>query len=105
MATFLFGSFVFQNAPGNTFAAQNTSFGANGGLYRNVGPIIAALAPPASLTALPQPAAFNTTSVNVIDPDLQFPQMHEWSLSFQREVGSNVVEVNYIGKHGVHLIG
>src|SRR5678815_3829653 len=105
MATFLFGSFIFQNAPGNTFAAQNTSFGANGGLYRDVGPIIAALAPPSSPASLQQPAAFNTTSVNVIDPDLQFPQIHEWSLSFQREIWNNVVEVNYIGKHGVHLLG
>jgi hypothetical protein len=41
----------------------------------------------------------------VIDPDLQFPQVHEWSFSFQREIGQNVVEVNYIGKHAVHLLG
>src|SRR6185503_1794965 len=28
-----------------------------------------------------------------------------WSLSVQREIGRNVVEVNYIGKHAVHLLG
>ena len=44
-------------------------------------------------------------STSVIDPDLQFPQVHEWSLSFQREIGKNVVEINYIGKHAVHLLG
>jgi hypothetical protein len=54
---------------------------------------------------LRQPPAFGTGSVGVIDPDLQFPQVHEWSLSFQREIGNNVVEVNYIGKHAVHLLG
>jgi hypothetical protein len=31
--------------------------------------------------------------------------VHEWSLSLQREIGHNVVEVNYIGKHAVHLLG
>src|SRR6185436_14285776 len=55
--------------------------------------------------ALRQPAPFSVAATNVIDPDLQFPQVHEWSLSFQREFGNNVVEVNYIGKHAVHLLG
>jgi hypothetical protein len=40
-----------------------------------------------------------------IDPDLQFPQEHEWPLSSQRELRKNVIEVNYIGKHAVHLLG
>src|SRR6185436_18507928 len=55
--------------------------------------------------ALRQPAPFSVAATNVIDPDLQFPQVHEWSLSFQREIGNNVVELNYIGKHAVHLLG
>ena len=104
-ATFLFGSFIFQGTPGNNVAATNSNFGAAGGLYRNVGPIIAGLAPSAPPSVLQQPPKFSTNSINAIDPDLQFPQIHEWSLSFQREIWKNVVEVNYIGKHAVHLLG
>ena len=105
IATFLFGSSIFQGTPGNNFAVINSTFGQGGGLYRNLGPVIAALAPTSTPDALRQPAAFGTGSISVIDPDLQFPQIHEWSLSFQREIGKNVVEVNYIGKHAVHLLG
>jgi hypothetical protein len=105
IATFLFGSFIFQSTPGNNTAATNSNFGAGGGLFRNIGPVIAGLAPASTPDALRQPAQFSTASTSVIDPDLQFPQVHEWSFSFQREIGQNVVEVNYIGKHAVHLLG
>jgi hypothetical protein len=105
IATFLFGSSIFQSTPGNNTASTNSNFGAGGGLYRDLGPVIAALAPTATPDALRQPVSFSTASTSVIDPDLQFPQVHEWSFSVQREIGSNVVEVNYIGKHAVHLLG
>lgn len=105
IATFLFGSSIFQSAPGNAFAPTNSTFGAGGGLFRNVGPVIAGLTPPSSPETLRQPPAFGTGSISVMDPDLQFPQIHEWSFSVQREIGKNVVEVNYIGKHAVHLLG
>jgi hypothetical protein len=105
IATFLFGSSIFQSTPGNTAAATNSNFGQAGGLYRNLAPVIAALAPARTPSALRQPDPFSTNSTSVIDPDLQFPQVHEWSLSFQREVAKNVIEVNYIGKHAVHLLG
>jgi len=105
IATFLFGSSIFQSTPGNNTAATNSNFGAAGGLYRDLGPVIAALTPTATPDALRQPVSFSTASTSVIDPDLQFPQVHEWSLSFQREFKNNVVEVNYIGKHAVHLLG
>lgn len=105
IATFLFGSSIFQSTLGNNFGASNSSFGQGGGLYRNVAPIIAGLVPTTTPTALRQPAALGTGSTNVVDPDLQFPQIHEWSASFQREIWGNVVEVNYIGKHAVHLTG
>ena len=105
-ATFLFGSSIFQSTPGNNIGVSNSTFGQGGGLYRNVGPVIAALFPSQSPTQLQQPASFGTGSLSVIDPDLTFPQVHEWSASFQRELwGSNVLEVNYIGKHAVHLLG
>jgi hypothetical protein len=106
IATFLFGSSIYQSTLGNTVGATNSSFGQGGGLFRNVGPVISSLVPTSTPDVIRQPAAFGTGSTNVIDPDLQFPQIHSWSLSFQREVWkNNVVEVNYIGKHGVHLLG
>ncbi len=105
-ATFLFGSSIFQSTPGNNVAVTNSAFGQAGGLYRNVGPIIAALVPTATPTALRQPPAISNNSLSVIDPDLRFPQVHEWTLSFQREIWKHdVIEINYIGKHAVHLLG
>jgi hypothetical protein len=105
IATFLFGSSIYQSAPGNAIGPTNSTFGSGGGLYRDLGPVIAGLTPTSTPDALRQPPAFGTGSISVIDPDLQFPQVHEWSLSFQREIGNNVVELNYIGKHAVHLLG
>jgi hypothetical protein len=106
IATFLFGSSIFQSTPGNNTSVANSAFGQSGGLWRNAGPVIAALAPSASPNVLRQPLAITNNSLGVIDPDLQFPQIHQWVLSFQRETWkNNVVEVNYIGKHAVHLLG
>lgn len=105
IATFLFGSSIFQSTPGNNVGPTNSTFGQAGGLFRNIAPVIASLTPTSSPDSLRQPPTFGTGSISAIDPDLQFPQIHEWSLSFQREIWSNVVEVNYIGKHGVHLLG
>lgn len=105
IATFLFGSSIFQSTPGNNAAGSNSTFGQNGGLFRNIGPVIAALAPASTPNVLRQPKSFDTVSGSVIDQDLQFPQVHEWSISFQREIRKNVIEVNYIGKHAVHLLG
>ena len=106
IATFLFGSSIFQSTPGNNTATTNSTFGQGGGLYRNIGPIIAGLVPTGTPDAFRQPAAISNNSLSIIDPDLQFPQVHEWAFSFQRELWkNNVIEVNYIGKHAVHLLG
>ena len=102
----MFGSSIFQSTPGNNTAVTNSAFGQAGGLYRNIAPIIAGLVPTATPDVLRQPPAISNNSPSVIDPDLQFPQVHEWTLSFQRELWkNNVIEVNYIGKHAVHLLG
>ncbi len=101
--TQMFAAAIWQNAPGNTFFGSNDAFGQNGGLIRNGLP---AVNPTSSPDVLRQPAAFGTGSVNVIDPDLKFPRIHSWTLSFQREIwGGNVFEFNYIGKKGVNLFG
>ena len=51
-----------------------------------------------------QPPAFSTNSLNVVDPELQYPRIHQYSVSYQREIGwKNVLEVNYIGARGRNL--
>lgn len=106
IATFLFGSSIFQSTPGNNTGVFNSTFGQGGGLFRNITPVIAGLTPTSTPSALRQPGAFGTGSISVIDPDLQFPRIHEWVGSFQREIwNGNVIEVNYIGKRGTHLLG
>ncbi|MBL8190319.1 MAG: carboxypeptidase regulatory-like domain-containing protein [Acidobacteria bacterium] len=106
IASQLLGANVFQNIPGNALGAVNAAFGQGGGLYRDVNPVISSLAPSSTPDALRQPAAFGVGSINTFDPDFQFPQIHSWSLSFQKEIARRmVVEINYVGKHGVHLMG
>ena len=99
--TQLFSSAIFQNAPGNTFS-QPANYN-DLVLLRNGLPN---LAPTTTPNILRQPAAYGNGSINVIDPDLEYPLIHSWSLSFQREVfKKNVIEINYIGKKGTHLFG
>jgi hypothetical protein len=96
-ATFLFGSSIFQSTPGN-----NTGVFTTGGLLRNLQP----LTPSSTPSVLRQPAAFSTGAINIIDPDLVFPEIHQWFAGVQREIGFNtVLEVNYIGRRGTHLFG
>jgi len=103
IGTFLFSSAIFQSTPGNTFLGNNTSFGANGGLLRQGLPSVAPTTTPAVLST---PPSFSTNALNVIDPNLKFPRIHNWTLSFQHEVfGGNVIEVNYIGKKAPNLFG
>ncbi|MFM9903891.1 MAG: TonB-dependent receptor domain-containing protein [Pyrinomonadaceae bacterium] len=103
--TFVFASSIFQNAPGNTISVTNTTGGTR--LLRNGLPV---LSPLTTTTPTPSvartPTAFSTNSITVIDPDLKFPAIHQWSVSFQRELTrSTVLEVNFIGNRGTHLFG
>jgi hypothetical protein len=102
--TQFFGASIFQSAPGNTFQGNdNGASGAAGLLLRNGLPSIT---PTTSPEILRTPPAFSTGSINVIDPNIKFPRIHSWTLSFQREIlGDNIVEVNYIGKKGTSLLG
>jgi carboxypeptidase family protein len=102
--TFLFSSFIFQSAPGLTRAVTNNTFGNNGGLLRQGVPVLNS----DDVTPLQfrQPPSFSTNSLNVVDPDLIYPRTHQYSVSFQREIGwKNVLEINYIGRQGRHLFG
>ncbi|HKR11840.1 MAG TPA: carboxypeptidase regulatory-like domain-containing protein [Pyrinomonadaceae bacterium] len=102
--TFVFSSFIFQSAPGLTRAVTNNTFGQNGGLLRQGVPVLNSN----DVTPLQfrQPTAFSTNSLNVVDPDLVYPRTHQYSVSFQREIGwKNVLEINYIGRQGRNLFG
>jgi hypothetical protein len=107
--TFLFSSSIFQSTPGNTFVGTNTAFntgvgtptGAN--LIRDGLPNLAPTTTPANLRT---PAAFSTNSITVIDPNLKFPEIHQFGLSMQHEIFKNtVMEVNLLHKRGTNLIG
>jgi len=97
-ATFLFASSIFQSAPGN-----NTLVSRPGGLLRDIQPLVPSNTP----NVLRQPVAFSATAATtVIDPDLVFPEIHQFFAGVQREIGFNsVLEVNYIGRRGTHLLG
>ncbi len=102
-SSFLFSSFIFQSTPGNTALGSNSSFGQGGGLLRQGLPSVVPTGSPDSLRT---PPPYSTNSTTVIDPDIKFPAIHNWSLSFQREIlGGNVLEVNYIGKKATNLFG
>ena len=109
MNTFVLSSSVFQGLPGETFAVNSPDFALQGGvLGGRVSDGIPTLAPPAGATpsSLRQPSAFSTASVTAVDPNWSPPQVHEWSLSIQRQIGKNTVaEIAYIGHHAVHLFG
>jgi hypothetical protein len=102
--TFVFSSFIFQSAPGLTRLVTNESFGRGGGLLRQGVPVLSSN----DVTPLQfrQPPVFGTTALTVVDPDLIYPRTHQYSVSFQRELGwKTVLEVNYIGRQGRHLFG
>lgn len=95
--TQIFSSSIFQNTPGN-----NIGIVQNGGLLRDLQP----LTPTSTPTTLRQPPAFSTGGLTVVDPDLRFPESHQWFIGFQREIWKdNVLEVNYVGRRGEHLFG
>lgn len=99
----VFANFVYQSAPGNTFQYIATGIGSQNLLLRNGLPAIPPISTP---DALRQPPAFSTASIVTVDPDIQFPESHAWFAGVQRELwGGNVLEVNYIGRRGVHLFG
>ena len=106
--TFVFSSFIFQNAPGVARAVTLTAADLPGGsataLLRNGVPVLNAN----DRTPLQfrTPPAYDLGSTNVVDPDLSYPRTHQYGVSFQRELGwSSVLEINYIGRLGRKLFG
>jgi Carboxypeptidase regulatory-like domain len=61
--------------------------------------------PPSFQTALPEStyAFFGYPYIGGINPNLKEPYIQQWNVGIQRELpGQVVVEVNYVGNHGVH---
>jgi hypothetical protein len=102
----VFANSIYQSAPGNTTTSTNTSIASQNVFIRNG---IPNLTPTQTPNALRQPLPFATGTagtITLVDPDLVFPENHQWFAGVQREIwGKNVLEVNYIGRRGVHLFG
>lgn len=100
--TFLLSSKIFQNLPGSTYTVVNSAFGTGGGRLAN----LPTLAPPTVPNALLTPPADTTNAVYVMDPGYRPPKTHMYGAGFQWEVAkSTMLEVDYIGRHALHLLG
>jgi hypothetical protein len=101
----VFANSIYQSAPGNTFTGSigSSTLGPQNLLLRNGLP---SLVPTQTPDQLRQPAAFSTAGITLVDPDTRYPEVHQWFVGLQREIGwNNVLEVNYIGSRGTHLFG
>jgi hypothetical protein len=99
----LFAANIFQSAPGNTTTGTVQGIASQNRLLRNGIPNVTPTRTPDELR---QPIPFSTNSIVLIDPELQFPESHQWFVGLQREIWfNNVLEVNYIGRKGKHLFG
>lgn len=99
----VFANSIYQSAPGNTNSAVASGIAQQNLLLRNGLPN---LFPTLTPNQLRQPPAFQAASITLVDPDTQYPEVHQWFAGIQRELGwGNVLEVNYIGSRGVHLFG
>ena len=102
MNTFVLSASIFQGLPGEALPINQLANGSR------VSAGIPAVTPPTGVTplSLRQPAPFSTTSITAVDPNWKPPQVHEWSLSVQRQITrESVAEIAYVGKHAVHLFG
>ena len=105
MNTFVLSSAVFQGLPGEALQVNDQAFGLAGGRVSNGLPT---LAPPGGVTpvSLRQPPPMSNNAITAVNPNWTPPQVSEWSLSVQRQIGtSSVVELAYVGHHASHLFG
>lgn len=99
----VFANSIFQSAPGNNIGVTNSALSQTGALLRNG---IPSLVPTSTPDVLRQPAALSSSSITVVDADFQYPEVYSWFFGMQRELwGGHLLEINYIGKRGVHLFG
>ena len=111
--TFSLSSAVFQGMPGLSTQVTDANFGTGGGRLSELTPAVLSgiigsyiNGPSNDPTALRQPPPFSNNSMTVVDPNWKPPQTFMWSLGFQHELPARfVMEMNYIGRKGVHLYG
>ncbi len=59
---------------------------------------------PSTFFTPPLQTRTNAPPITVFAPQMQLPTVHQWNVSFQRELPSGfVMEAAYIGRHGSHL--
>ena len=59
---------------------------------------------PSTLLTPPQQLRGNSPPITVFAPKMQLPTVHQWNISFQRELpGGLVMQAAYIGRRGEHL--
>jgi hypothetical protein len=104
----------------NNAAAGNTGLSATSSNSQLFGPTVSNPMGAQTVSAPPFqiPIDFNTNAFNAtntsgtigslagygIDPNLKPPQIQQWNLSVQRDIGWNTsVQVSYVGNHGVGL--
>ncbi len=59
---------------------------------------------PSELLTPAQQLRTNAPPITVFAPEMQLPTVHQWNLSFQRELpGGFVMQAAYIGRRGTHL--
>jgi hypothetical protein len=110
--TFSLSSAVFQGMPGLTAQVTDQAFGGGGGRLSALTPaelnaiFDSYIGGSNTPTSLRQPPHFGQNSITVVDPNWRPPQTYMWSLGIQRELPQKfVLELNYIGRKGVHLYG
>lgn len=108
--TFSLSSAVFQGMPGLSTQITDNNFGTSGGRLSELTPstLDTIFAPYLSGTPLQlrQPGPFSNNTITVVDPNWRPPQTYMWSFGIQQELPSKLVlELNYIGRKGVHLYG
>lgn len=96
-----YAQYLNYSASAGNFAPGSVSLD-NPGLFSAVQ---STATPPSYQTALPEStyAFFYYPYVGAINPNLKEPYIQQWNFGIQRQLpGQVVVEVNYVGNHGVH---
>ncbi len=93
---------------GYTYSADNGNFTAGSVSLTQSGSIqdaaIATASPTSFQSAIPESAfGIGVTGFGAVDPKIKYPYVEQWNLGVQRQLPGNfVVEVDYVGNHGVH---
>ncbi len=95
-----------QSSADQNFGLTATSF--RSGLAGRVSSGLPPVAPPAF--QVPRTASDNyllsrQSALVLVDPNLRTPYVESWSFGIQRQIWDSVLEIRYVGNHGVKLIG